>query len=209
MHSNKHKRQETQIIFLGETLKEKTPQFPHRQNEHQWQQLNPKKNMISNSLFSLSYLRELLLSHSWAPVSECVCYKQRRSLSIYILFVHLMSTSTCWTHLTITYQGRHLQEILKTLVPHNCGDFDLLSTRRVNLNSIVGTISLTYNGRLTSMNLHDFIILMALPIGTMRYNEKQMILLIGTSGYNIIYTSEYIPKLQIHQHSLLTTKVFS
>ena len=27
--------------------------------------------------------------------------------------------------------------------------------------------------------------------------------------YNIRYTSEYIPKLQIHQHSLLTRKVFS
>ena len=27
--------------------------------------------------------------------------------------------------------------------------------------------------------------------------------------YNIKYTSEYIPKLQIHQHSLLTRKVFS
>ena len=34
-----------------------------------------------------------------------------------------------------------------------------------------------------------------------------MILPIGTSGYNIRYTSEYIPKLQIHQHSLLTKKV--
>ena len=36
---------------------------------------------------------------------------------------------------------------------------------------------------------------------------------IGTSGTNEIqymkYTSEYIPKLQIHQHSLLTRKVFS
>ena len=33
-----------------------------------------------------------------------------------------------------------------------------------------------------------------------------MILLIGTSRYNI---REYIPKLQIHQHSLFTRKVFS
>ena len=40
-----------------------------------------------------------------------------------------------------------------------------------------------------------------------------MILPIGTSWYkeikHIKYTSEYIPKLQIHQHSLLTRKVFS
>ena len=73
------------------------------------------------------------------------------------------------------------------------------------------------------MNLHEFIILMTLPIGTSGYNEIQLILPIGTSGYNEIqlilpigksghnirYTSEYILKLQIHQHSLLTRKVFS
>ena len=49
------------------------------------------------------------------------------------------------------------------------------------------------------MTLHDFFTL--------------LILLIGTSGTNQIqymnYTSEYILKLQIHQHSLLTRKVFS
>ena len=73
----------------------------------------------------------------------------------------------------------------------------------------MGTISLIYNGGLTSMTLHDFIILMTLPIGTLGYNEIQMILPIGTSRYNIRYTSEYIPKLQIQQHSLLTRKVLS
>ena len=40
------------------------------------------------------------------------------------------------------------------------------STRRVNLNSILGTIAQTYNGGLTSLTLHDFIILMTLLIGT-------------------------------------------
>ena len=35
-------------------------------------------------------------------------------------------------------------------------------------------------GGLTSMTLHDFIILMTLSIGTSRYNEIQMILSIGT-----------------------------
>ena len=39
------------------------------------------------------------------------------------------------------------------------------------------------------MNLHDFIILMILPIGTSGYKEIQC----------IKYTIEYIPKLQIHQ----------
>ena len=77
-------------------------------------------------------------------------------------------------------------------MPLNCGDF-FLRSRRVNLNSIMGTIAPT---------LHDFIILMNLPIGKLGYNEIQMILPIGTLGYNVRYTSEYIPKLQIHQHFL-------
>ena len=42
------------------------------------------------------------------------------------------------------------------------------------------------------MNLHDFITLMILPIGNSRTNEIQY----------IKYTKEYIPKLQIHQHSI-------
>ena len=86
------------------------------------------------------------------------------------------------------------------------GNIDPTYNQRVILNSIVGTISMNYNRGLTSMNLHDFIILMTLPIGISRYNEIQMIILIGIPGYNII---EYIPNLQIHQHSLLTRKVFS
>ena len=68
-------------------------------------------------------------------------------------------------------------------------------------------------------------LLVILPIGTSGYNEIHMILPIGTSGYDftwldyitdspdrnigVQYISEYIPKLQIHQHSLLTRKVFS
>ena len=54
------------------------------------------------------------------------------------------------------------------------------------------TISPTYNGGLTSMNLPNFIILMTLPIGTSR-----------TNGIPYMkYTSEYIMKLQIHQQDL-------
>ena len=47
------------------------------------------------------------------------------------------------------------------------------------------------NGGLNSLALHGFIILMKLRI--------------GTSGYNIRYTSEYIPKLQIHKQNHLFT----
>ena len=50
---------------------------------------------------------------------------------------------------------------------------------------------------------------MTLSIGTLGYTEIEMVLLIGKLGYNIRYTSEYILKLQIHQHFLLTRKVFS
>ena len=49
------------------------------------------------------------------------------------------------------------------------------------------------------MNLHGLITLMNLLIGTSGINEIKY----------IEYTSEYILKLQIHQHSLLTRKVFS
>ena len=67
----------------------------------------------------------------------------------------------------------------------------------------MGTISLTYNGGLTSMTLYDFIILMTLCIRGKKH------LFQGTIKYNIKYTSEYILKLQIQQHPLLTRKVFS
>ena len=49
------------------------------------------------------------------------------------------------------------------------------------------------------MTLHDLITLMIHTIGTSGTNEIQY----------MKYTSEYIPKLQIHQHSLLTRKIFS
>ena len=68
--------------------------------------------------------------------------------------------------------------------------------KEVNLNSIVGTIAPNYNGGLTSMNLHDLFTLQILLDRNIRVQY-------------IIYTNEYIPKLKIHQHSLLTRKVFS
>ena len=49
------------------------------------------------------------------------------------------------------------------------------------------------------MNLHELFTLLILPIGTSRNNQIQY----------MKYTSECILKLQIHQHSLLTRKVFS
>ena len=49
------------------------------------------------------------------------------------------------------------------------------------------------------MTLHDLFTLLIIPIGTSRTNQIQY----------MKYISEYIRKLQIHQHSLLTRKVFS
>ena len=63
------------------------------------------------------------------------------------------------------------------------------------------------------MTLHDFFTLLNLPIGTSGHDMTQITLQI-LPGINIgvqyiKYTSEYILKLQIHQHSLLTREVFS
>ena len=134
--------------------------------------------MISNSC-SLSLVLTLPLSLMF-PSSMSVCEKQRGSLSIYTNFIldNYLAGPTS------------LGESNNPSAPQLWGLPPQLK-RRVNLNSIVGTIASTYNGGLTSMTLHDFIILMNLPIGTSRTNEIQY----------MKYTSEYISKLQIHQHS--------
>ena len=54
-----------------------------------------------------------------------------------------------------------------------------------------GTFPPDKQGRLNSMTLNDLITLMNLQIGTSRTNEIQY----------MKYTSEYTPKLQIHQHA--------
>ena len=56
------------------------------------------------------------------------------------------------------------------------------------------------------MTLHDLFTLLNLLIGTSRHDMTQLQILPGINiGLQyIIYTSEYILKLQLHQHSLLT-----
>ena len=63
----------------------------------------------------------------------------------------------------------------------------------------MGILSPNQLGGLPSMNLHYLFTLMISLIGTLGYKEIQY----------IKYISEYILKLQIRQHSLLTRKVFS
>ena len=111
-------------------------------------------SLLSQSYsFSLSYALQL-------SVSECVINREAHSLFILV------------SDLTLTHQGRLLQESLITLVPHNCGDF-----------------SPDQQGGLTSMNLHELITLIILLIGTFEANQIQY----------MKYISEYILKLKIHQ----------
>ena len=56
----------------------------------------------------------------------------------------------------------------------------------------MGTLPPDQLGGLTSMTLHDLFTLVILPIGTLGTNQIQY----------IKYISEYIPKLQIHQHNV-------
>ena len=112
--------------------------------------------MISNNC-SLSYPSSFSLTYALQlSVSDCVINREAHSLFILV------------SDLTITYQGRLLQESLITLVPHNCWDFTPDLQR----------------------GEHDLITLMILPIGKSGTNEIQY----------MKYTSEYILKLQIHQH---------
>ena len=65
------------------------------------------------------------------------------------------------------------------------------------------------NRWLPTMTLHDLFTLLNLPIGTSGHDITQPLPKINVGVQYIRYTSEYILKLQLHQHSLLTRKVFS
>ena len=58
------------------------------------------------------------------------------------------------------------------------------------------------------MTLHDLFTLLNLSIGTSWHDMTQPLPRINIEVQYIRYTDEYIPKLQIHEHSLLTRKVF-
>ena len=49
------------------------------------------------------------------------------------------------------------------------------------------------------MNLHDFFTLLNLPIGTSGHEMTQPLPGINIEAQYIRYTSEYIPKLPLHQ----------
>ena len=60
------------------------------------------------------------------------------------------------------------------------------------------------------MTLHDLFTLLNIAIGTSGHDMTQLHQILPGINIGVQYikhTSEYIPKLQIHQHSHLTTKV--
>ena len=64
--------------------------------------------------------------------------------------------------------------------------------KRVNLNSIVGTIAPNYNEGLTSMNLHDFIILMTLSVKGINISIKVQLNTIRNIQVNMFRSYKYI-----------------
>ena len=81
-------------------------------------------------------------------------------------------------------------------MPHNCGEFNPWSITRVTLYDFTWLVYIIDSRDRNIGVWHDSITL--------------LILLDRNIGVQYIrYTSEYIPKLQIHQHSFLTRKVFS
>ena len=81
-------------------------------------------------------------------------------------------------------------------MPQNCKDFNPWTIRRVTLYDFTWLVYIINSPDRNIGVWHDWI--------------KLQILLDRNIGVQYIrYTSEYISKLQIHQHSLLTRKVFS
>ena len=145
------------VFFLGETINGENPATSLEiesapkvkpQNSKMISRQHSLSLSCPSSFFSLSYVLQL-------NVSECMINREAHSLFILI------------PDLTITYQGRLLQESLITLGPHNCRDF--------NPRSI---------GGLPTMNLHDLFTLLNLPIGTSGHDMTQPLL-----GINIRYNT--------------------
>ena len=128
-------------------------------------------------------LHKCALSHTWDSfssfthvpqwVSACVINTEDHSLFIFFrsLNVHSNMSASLNKYLpgpTSLWESNHPS------APQLSGDFYLWSIRRVNLNSIVWTISLTYNGGLTSRISHDLFTWLILPKGTLGYDMTQL-----------------------------------
>ena len=101
--TNNHNTQERQIVFLGETIKEKTPQLPLRQNQHQNSKRSPKTAVV----FCLLSSPKISFFSSAPHLGEQVKYFHnvinRETLTLYLYSsVHLNFLFTRRLNLIIT-----------------------------------------------------------------------------------------------------------
>ena len=102
--------------------------------------------MISIASLSLSHLREILLFHSCAQMSECVCVINREAHSLFIFFYSLNALSNMLSSLNnYLLESTSPGESNNPSAPELVGTLPLSPTRRVILNTMVGTIVPTYN----------------------------------------------------------------
>ena len=139
MHSNNHKRKETRDRKSFPWGNHKA-ENPTTSSEIEWAlipKVKPKDTKMISHGFSLSHLCDLLFSHSCATI-EWVCVSNRVSLSIY----------TCFP-----------------LDNYSTGTTSLGESNNPNTPQLWGLFPWLTIGGLTSMTLHDFVILMTLLIG--------------------------------------------
>ena len=121
---------------------------------------------------SLSYLISVSLTHA-LQLSVSDYMLNREAHSLFILFCSLNVHFNMSPPLNNYLLGpKSLGESNNPSSPQLWGLF-LQSTKRVNLDTIVGTIASTCNGGLISMNLHDLFTLLILSIGTSGYDMTQ------------------------------------
>ena len=102
--------------------------------------------MISTTSVSLSHTERASPLSPCTPMSECVCVINREDHSLFIFFHSLethfnMSSSLNNYLLELTFLGVSNNPS----APQPVGTLPLQPTRRVILNTMVGTIALTYN----------------------------------------------------------------
>ena len=150
MHNNKTKRKETQKIFLGETIKEKTQNFLRDRMSTNGSSKTQRKKRWSPQLFSLSLSLSLTweslssLTHVPQWVSVCMINKEAHSLFIFFRslnfhFNMLASLNNYLVELTSlgVSNGPSAPQLVENLPPS--------TNKGVILNTTVGTISLTHN----------------------------------------------------------------
>ena len=119
------------------------------------------------------------LTHA-PQLSECVYVEMRRASLLFIFFCSLYFHSNKSSSLNNYLPGTtSLGESNNPSVPQLWGLYPPEQQEGLTSTQLWGLLP-QLNGLLTSLNLYEFIILMTLPIGTLGYNEIQIIFSIGT-----------------------------